>query len=118
MTFPPIMYGYCAALAAILCAGQILFKKAALAQTPGAFALGPLLTSPWFGAAVVLYGLSTVLWVYILSRMPLSLAYPFSLLGAALVPFAAYFLFGEAVGIKVWFGTALVLAGLYVMNVA
>ncbi|MDX2223551.1 MAG: SMR family transporter [Rhodospirillaceae bacterium] len=111
------MYGWCLLLALTMCIGQVLFKLAAQQQPADAFSFGRLLGTPWFVGAVVLYGASTILWVYILARMPLSIAYPFSLLGAALVPVAAYTLFGEPMGVRVWIGIALVLTGLFVMNV-
>jgi multidrug transporter EmrE-like cation transporter len=65
---------------ALLTAGQGLFKLAAL-QTksieagPIAYAIA-LLTTPIFLAACLLYALSTILWVGLLSRFPLSQAYP------------------------------------------
>ena len=117
MTLPQAMlYGACLVLSLGLCVGQVLFKMASLGQPRGGFAIAVLFTSPWFLAAVALYGLTTILWVYILTRMPLSVAYPFSFLSAALVPLAAHFLFGEPLTAKIWIGMALVFAGLYVMN--
>jgi len=109
------IYGLCLAFSAALCVGQVLFKMAALGQDKDAFSFVRLLQSPWFFAAAGLYALTTVLWIYILTRLPLSLAYPFSLLGAAFVPLAAWLLFGEPLGVKVWGGLVLILAGLYVM---
>jgi multidrug transporter EmrE-like cation transporter len=111
------MYGWCLLLALTMCVGQVLFKLASQQQPADAFSFGRLIATPWFLGALALYGASTILWVYILARMPLSIAYPFSLLGAALVPVAAFFIFGEPMGVRVWIGTALVLAGLFVMNV-
>jgi multidrug transporter EmrE-like cation transporter len=111
-------YALCLLMALALCAGQILFKMASLTQTVGSFSFARLLTSPWFLAAACLYALTTVLWVYILTRMPLSLAYSFTLLGAALVPLAAYFIFAEPVGMKLGIGMVFVLAGLYIIHAA
>jgi multidrug transporter EmrE-like cation transporter len=110
------VYGYCFALSIVLCAGQIMFKLAALHQPEGGFSIAKLLTSVWFLAAICLYGLSTILWVYILVKLPLSIAYPFSLAGAALVPIFAYFTFNETLGLRTWLGFGLILGGLYVMN--
>jgi multidrug transporter EmrE-like cation transporter len=112
------IYGYCLTLSACMCFGQILFKMASLQQPQDSFSFTKLLLSPWFLGAVTLYGLTTFLWVYILARMPLSVAYPFSLIGAALVPMAGYLLFGEPLAPRFWIGLGLVLSGLYVINVA
>jgi drug/metabolite transporter (DMT)-like permease len=99
-------------------AGQILFKLAAEDIKPrlaaGSFVQAAL--SPWLLGAVILYAATTVLWIYILTRAPLSLAYPFSLLGAALVPALAGLLFGEAVTWKYLAGLLLVLVGLFVIQ--
>ena len=106
----------CVIVSIALCFGQIMFKLAALAQPKGGFALDRLLLSPWFLGAIALYGLSTFLWVYVLARLPLSIAYPFTLLGAALVPVAAVFIFGEVLAARYWLGLGLMLGGLYLMN--
>jgi multidrug transporter EmrE-like cation transporter len=65
---------------AILTAGQGLFKLAAqhsrtLNQPPLAYAIH-LFSMPVFLGACLLYALSTVLWVGLLTRLPLSQAYP------------------------------------------
>lgn len=65
---------------AILTAGQALFKLAAqhsktISQTPLVYVIH-LFTMPVFLAACLLYALSTVLWVGLLTRLPLSQAYP------------------------------------------
>ena len=108
----------CLAFSACLVAGQILFKLAAEDIKPrlaaGSFVQAAL--SPWLLGAVILYAATTVLWIYILTRAPLSLAYPFSLLGAALVPALAGLLFGEAVTWKYLAGLLLVLVGLFVIQ--
>lgn len=111
-----ILYGWCLVLAVTMCVGQIMFKMASTALGQDSPSFQKLLISPWFLGAACLYALSTFLWVYILSRMPLSVAYPFALLGAALVPLAAYFIFGETLTPRIWAGLALVLVGLWIMN--
>jgi len=114
--YPLNLYGWCVALAMAMCAGQVMFKMASATLEPGTLSLQRLIASPWFLGALVLYGGTTFLWVYILSRMPLSIAYPFTLLGAAMVPFAAHFMFGEVITTRMWIGVAFVLGGLWIMN--
>jgi multidrug transporter EmrE-like cation transporter len=65
---------------AMLTAGQGLFKLAAqqsklIHQGPLAYAIH-LFTTPVFLAACLLYAISTVIWVGLLTRFPLSQAYP------------------------------------------
>jgi multidrug transporter EmrE-like cation transporter len=114
--YPFSSYICCVAFSIILCVGQVLFKFSAQRQSEAAFSLAALFSSPWFLIAVGLYGLSTILWVFILVRLPLTVAYPFTLLGAALVPMAACYLFGETLSTRAWLGFALILVGLYIAN--
>ena len=104
-------------VAAILGGGQLLFKIAAARLTvgkgPAALALS-FATLPML-AALVLYGIATVLWVYLLHGLPLSRAYPFIAIAFAFVPILSWIVFGDALGIRYAFGIALLLAGLYLV---
>jgi drug/metabolite transporter (DMT)-like permease len=108
----------CVVFSGCLVAGQILFKLAAedikLRLAAGAAAQAVL--SPWLIGALGLYAATTALWIYILTRAPLNLAYPFSLLGAALVPTVAHLVFGEAMTWRYVAGLLLVIAGLAVIQ--
>ena len=99
----------------LLAAGQLLFKKVGLElraeSTGGAWRL---LFSPMLYAALFLYGVATVLWIWILSRVPLSRAYPYVALGVVIVPLASLLVFGERVRPAFWFGTGLIVAGIIV----
>lgn len=97
--------------------GQLLFKLAADDVKAGpvrAFAAG-LLLNRHFAVAVVLYGLMTVLWVWILTRVPLSRAYPFIALAFVFTPALAFMAFGEAISPRYLIGLAFILAGLIVL---
>lgn len=100
----------------LLAAGQLLFKKVGLDLRGGPPGAGVLrvLGSPSLYAAVVLYGFATILWIWILSRVPLSRAYPYVALGVVLVPLASLLMFGERVGPGFWFGAALIVAGIII----
>ena len=78
-----------------IAAGQILFKRAACQLTPGGGSswLFELARSPTMWVAVALYAGSTLLWVRILTTVPLSRAYPFVALAFVLVPAAGYLFF-------------------------
>ncbi|MBC7636993.1 MAG: hypothetical protein H7251_15475 [Acetobacteraceae bacterium] len=93
-----------------LAVGQMMFKQAAkgIAGAPVADILPLLGANIWVWMALVLYGLSTVLWVWILSWMPLSRAYPWTALGAVVVPLAATLLFAETVTPVFWLGAVLI----------
>ncbi len=98
----------------VLAGGQVLFKQAARAVVglPAGRLIPVLVATPAMWAAVALYGAATLLWVWILARVPLSQAYPWSALGIVIVPLAAMLAFGEEVRPIFWLGAALVIAGI------
>jgi drug/metabolite transporter (DMT)-like permease len=105
-------------VALLLGCGQLLFKLAAdrlvIGQGFGRLAAS-FLTAPMAGA-LVLYGLTTVLWVYLLHGFALSRAYPFIALAFAIVPLLGWLLLDEALAPQYWIGLAIMLAGLYVVT--
>lgn len=107
-------YVYLALFSLLLSMGQILFKKAAIVSnlTPGLAGF----VNPWLMGAVCLYGLTTILWVWILKTVPLSIAYPFSALGFVLVPLAATYFFGETISIKYIVGGCMIVAGILIIG--
>ncbi len=107
----------CAAFAVAMPAGQLMFKWAATydATLAGPLPLRVLRNLPLMGA-FGWYGLTALVWFYILTRLPLSQAYPFSILGSALAPLAAWLIFGETMTGQMAAGFALMLAGLVVVT--
>ncbi len=101
--------GYGLLLTAALCAaaGQILFKLGATNRTTFLAFVNPQILG---GGA--LYFLGAALWVVALSKLPLSVAYPFTVLTFVLVYLASIFLLGERPTPGGIFGVALVLGGL------
>ena len=103
----------CLVFALALPIGQVMFKWAAMRH---ASLTGPiferLLQNPQLFGAFALYGACSVLWVYILTRVPLSLAYPVAILGSGLVPLLAWAAFREPIGWRMAAGYALMLTGL------
>lgn len=67
--------------------------------------------SPWFWATGLIYALSMVYWIWVLARVPLSIAYPIAMLSLALVPLFSWLLFSEALSLKYWVGVGLMLGG-------
>ena len=106
-----LLFGF----AFLLASGQVMFKVAAsdiqsrMERVSGVWALVSL---PLAGA-LVLYAVATLLWVWILMDTPLSRAYPYALLGAAIVPVASVVFFGENLSATYPIGFVLVLAGVY-----
>ena len=101
-------------------AGQYLFKYAGLAIQGRSLSdsFWILATLPQFYLSLAIYGGATLLWIYVLSRIPLMIAYPSMLAGAAIVPLIGWFAFGERVGPMFWPGLALVGAGLFMIQLS
>jgi drug/metabolite transporter (DMT)-like permease len=97
-----------------IAAGQILFKRAAGQLSGAGNWLVELAQLPTMWVAIALYAGATLLWVRILTTIPLSRAYPFVALAFVLVPAAGYLFFNESITPKYAFGTALIVAGVIV----
>jgi drug/metabolite transporter (DMT)-like permease len=98
----------------MLAAGQLLFKRVGLSVSglPLKAALLSLMRQPLLYAALALYGAATLLWIWILSRVPLSRAYPWVAFGVFIVPFLGWWLYDERVTPVFWLGVAVTVAGI------
>jgi drug/metabolite transporter (DMT)-like permease len=106
-----LLAGYAAGMAG----GQILFKLASQRLTPGGKLVDHLLElsgNAYFLAAVCLYGVLAIAWVWILSFTPLSRAYPFVALAFAITPLLGAWLFVEPITARLLIGIAVILVGL------
>jgi len=82
--------------------GQVFFK----------LAKGNIL-SPFIALGLIMYGLSTFLWIYALKYLPLSKVYPFTFLTFGLVLILSYILFNERLNPINMLGVILILIGVY-----
>lgn len=67
--------------------------------------------SPLVWLGFVFYGAGALSWVIVLSRLPLSLAYPFLALNFVLIALAARVFLGEAIPLLRWGGIGLIIVG-------
>lgn len=100
---------------ALLCvvgiaAGQVLFKFCARAY----HAQGPwaVETLTLFFAAIVLYGGTTLAWIWVLSRADLGRVYPLMALAFVLVPLAGFLMLNERYSLPYVLGLVLIVAGI------
>lgn len=102
-----------------LALGQCMFKLAAeRARAPeGHTFFAALLTSWHFYASITLYAVLTLLWIWILSRVPLSRAYPFVALAFIFTPVLSSLMFGERIDAWYMVGLAAILGGLGIIVV-
>ena len=106
-----IVYGFGMAF------GQLLFKMAAI-QSRGPAADGrwwALLVDWHFLLGLTLYTGLTLLWVWILTFIPLSRAYPFVVVAFLITPLLAYIFLGESVDRWYFVGLGLIVSGLGVV---
>jgi len=96
--------------------GQTLFKFAAVANTKmtGPLVLRVVTNLPLLGA-FAWYGVTALFWFYILTRVPLSVAYSFSIVGSGLVPLVAWLVFKEPLDWRFAVGYLLMLSGFAVI---
>jgi drug/metabolite transporter (DMT)-like permease len=108
------------AYAAGMSGGQLLFKMAALRYGADGGSLAArllgLATNFYFISALALYAGYAILWVWILSFIPLSRAYPFVALAFALTPLLAGFLFGDTISLRLVAGIVFILCGLFLVT--
>ena len=97
--------------------GQILLKQASMAcsissQIP---LIKGLIGNGWLWAGLILYALLMLLWIWILSFIPLNRAYPFVMLSLVFTPMLSWMLFHERLTLGYFCGVALIMGGLVVI---
>ena len=102
-------------LASIACdvAGQMCFKRGVREpdSLQGPHRWWSSLSNGWVLSGVLVYAVEIVVWIRILSRVPLAVAFPIASLNFIAITLASGFWLGERVSGRRWAGTALVTAG-------
>jgi multidrug transporter EmrE-like cation transporter len=70
-----------------------------------------IITSPLVLAGLVCFGLSALFWLFVLSKIPLSTAYPFVAFGIVITAASGRILLGEQITALKAFGIALIVLG-------
>jgi multidrug transporter EmrE-like cation transporter len=105
---------------AMAATGQVMLKhgmQIATARTHdsgGSLALRAA-TSPWVLLGLVVFGVSAIAWLAVLSRVPLSVAYPFNALGYLVILIASIIVLHERADVLTWVGSLLVVSGLLIV---
>ncbi|WP_036605332.1 EamA family transporter [Paenibacillus assamensis] len=97
----------------LLVTGQILFKLGI--EKAGGLVWNKIITSWYVIGGLSLYGIATILWFVVLSRLPLSVAYPLQSISYILGIAAAFFIFSEPVSPTKWVGAVVILIGVYLI---
>ena len=103
--------------------GQLLLKIGMLRM--GRFSLNistivqqytRILLNPFIIAGIIGFALSMLVWLYVLSRLELSVAYPFVALNYVLILFASHFLLKETITPVKIMGVAVIVIGVYLIS--
>lgn len=93
--------------------GQVLLKHGMTKASEGGGLLAVrAVTSPWVLLGLAVFAVSAVAWLATLSRVPLSVAYPFNALGYLGILGASTVILHERTNAWTWVGTGLVVLGL------
>lgn len=108
---------FCVASAAT---GQVLLKHGMTVATANAAKSNSSLvikaaTTPWILLGLTVFAISAVAWMATLSRVPLSIAYPFNALSYIAILTASTLLLGERTNVWTWVGTGFVGIGLVIV---
>lgn len=103
---------------------QVLFKvgmgtaamREALTGGSTPWLVRAVVLSPWIIGGLALYGLGTVLWLAVLSRTELSLAYPFVGLSFVLTAIFGWVLFQDALSPSRIAGIAAIVVGVWLVG--
>ena len=100
--------------------GQVMLKHGMqiattrVAHDGGSLALRAA-TSPWVLLGLVVFGVSAIAWLTALSRVPLSVAYPFNALGYLVILTASIVVLHERANVLTWVGSLMVVSGLLIV---
>ena len=103
--------------------GQLMLKHgmtgvAEAVNRDGGQLLVKAATSPWVIGGLAVFGVSALAWLTTLSRVPLSVAYPFNALGLLIVIGSSVVILHERVTPLAWLGAFFVVGGLILVVVA
>ena len=76
---------------------------------------GRMAVEPHFIAGAACYGVSLIVWILGLSRVPVSVAYPMLSVGYIVNAVAAWYLFGESLTAQKLVGIAFIVCGVYLV---
>lgn len=97
-------------LASLLsCGGQLCQKQATCKRSACHL-------SGWLALSAVLLGCAMLLWLLVLQRIPVSVAYPMLSLNFIFITLAARFIWHERVSLRHWLGVVLIIAGISILG--
>ena len=104
------------AACALTCLGQIAQKCAVEGWRGQSTGWAEKLRSPWLWLALAALGAGLLVWLLVLQRLEVGIAYPMLSLNFVLITLIARFVFHETVDRRHWLGVALVLGGVVLLG--
>ena len=101
--------------------GQLLMKKGMMVfgtfpATQIFYKIIPMFMNPWVFFGFASFGLSSLFWLIVLSRMPLSLVYPMVSFAYVLVALVSMVFFHENVTLVRWMGIAVIIVRVFLIS--
>lgn len=93
--------------------GQLMFKLSASSLTLNIISI---LTNHKFIIGLALYGLATLVFVYVLKYVKLSIAYPFVALSYVLVYYLSSRILNEPTSVVGWIGVLFIVTGIFLIS--
>jgi len=94
--------------------GMMIFGKFPVTELMNK--LIPMLFQPYVLIGLACFGISSIFWLVILSRIDLSFAYPLVSIGYIAVTLFSYFVFKENVTLVRWIGVITICAGVFLIS--
>lgn len=101
----------------LLAMGQIMWKVGL--NKVGKFSFENIISTSlgvYIAMGICLYFFATLIWLHVLSKTELSLAYPLQSVAYIFAMFAAFFLLDESIKISGWIGVFLIITGVYFIS--
>jgi multidrug transporter EmrE-like cation transporter len=94
--------------------GQLFFKKSAdfLSSHPNLHFPMNYIANPWFYVAISFFAIATFVWTQILTKMPLSIAYPIASFAYIFTLLGAFLFFHEKISQQGVVGVVFIMAGI------
>lgn len=110
-------YLLCVVSVLMLVSGQLLLGRAMQnVEITSIAKLVQSVFSPMVLLALVLYGAAFLLWIFIVSRVPLSFAYPIQAMAFPLVVLFSSLFLNETVPVHRWVGVAVIMIGVLISS--
>lgn len=98
----------------VISIGQILFKRSSETLSGPDGPIWGLIASPHFWTALVMYGLATVAWVFVIRDMPIGRAYMFMALSYIYIPLLSLLFLSESITAPQIIGALIICVGIVV----